>query len=230
MELNKIVEPLFQYVCMIRRLGENSVEYSFDKAKNDIVKLLEDIEHKAEQNRIVGLQYNTVKLPLVFFVDSMISESKINFASEWDTNRLSYDHGEMAGDQSFFDVLDEIFQDRVQSQKECLHIFYTCLGLGFTGIYKDDPKKVKQIMWKISDQIPELLKQNPEFIIEDSSGDSKHGRVPFFISFWKPKVFVVFIVVLLVVWVMSNVFLYVGASSKAEKLFKNIKIETLNKI
>ena len=32
MRLNDITEPLFQYVCMLRRLGKNSVEYSYDKA------------------------------------------------------------------------------------------------------------------------------------------------------------------------------------------------------
>ena len=229
MKLIDVAEPLFQYVTMLKRLGENSVEYSYAKARSDINEILTDIEHKASQDRLLGLQYNLIKMPLIFFVDSMISESKISFASQWDEDRMAYSYSEMTGDHKFFVILDEIFDDRVNSQKDCLFIFYTCIGLGFKGIYKSNPKKLQNILWKIADYIPEVLNQNAEFLIEnDEMHDQDISKVPFFMSFWRPKRFIIVVVVLLMVWILSNFFLYIGATHKAEEAFKNVKIEKLD--
>ncbi len=228
MMLTDITEPLFQYVSMIRRLGENSAEYSYEKARRDISRILSDIEHKVSQDRILSLQYHMIKLPLVFFTDSMISESKISFADQWDSDRMAYEYSEMTGDHKFFKILDEIFEDRVQTQKECLYIFYTCIGLGFKGIYKNNPKKLQQIMWKLADNIPEALTQSPEFIIENDCHENREaGKIPFFITFWRPKTFIIVVVLLLFVWIISNMFLYIRASEKANMAFKNVQIEQL---
>ncbi|HJO94738.1 MAG TPA: DotU family type IV/VI secretion system protein, partial [Victivallales bacterium] len=191
-------------------------------------RILSDIEHKVSQDRILSLQYHMIKLPLVFFTDSMISESKISFADQWDSERMAYEYAEMTGDHKFFKILDEIFEDRVQTQKECLYIFYTCIGLGFKGIYKNNPKKLQQIMWKLADNIPEALTQNPEFIIENDCHESREaGKIPFFITFWRPKTFIIVVVLLLFVWIISNMFLYIRATEKANTAFKNVQIEQL---
>lgn len=231
MRLIDLAEPLFQYICMIRRLGENSVEYSYDKARSDINKIFNEIEYKASQDRMLGLQYSKMKLPLIFFTDSMIAESKISFAAEWDDNRLAYEHSEMTGDHKFFEILEEIFEDRLNSQEECLYVFYVCIGLGFKGIYKPKTKQkqLQQIMWKICDHLPDVLKKEPDFLLEQDIDINRSAlKIPFFISFWKPRTFIIIVAVLLGVWIFSNIFLYLGASYKANAAFKDVKVEKLN--
>ena len=175
------------------------------------------------------MQYGMVKMPLIFFVDSMIAESGISFAAQWDDKRIAYEYSEMTGDHKFFEILDEIFADRLHTQEDCLRVFYTCIGLGFKGIYKNKPKKLQQVMWKICDHIPDVLSKEEDFVVENDLEWYKEKRkLPFFISFWRPRNFIVVISVLLLIWIFSNMFLYLGASRKAEKAFNNIPVEKVD--
>ena len=94
-----------------------------------------------------------VELPLIFFVDSMISESSLPFAAQWNQNRLAYDRNELAGDEKFFDLLEETLKDQNDEASERLAVFYTCLGLGFTGIYFRQPEYLRKTM--LTDRTPD---------------------------------------------------------------------------
>ena len=66
-------------------------------------------------------------MPLIFFVDSLISESTLPFAAEWNRKRLAYERNELAGDEKFFDFLDETLAEKGPDADErlvrVLHIF-----------------------------------------------------------------------------------------------------------
>src|SRR6185369_5068861 len=67
-------------------------------ARAEIKALLEDMMAKAATDLRLSQQARKIELPLIFFVDSMISESSLSFASHWNQNRLAYERQELAGD------------------------------------------------------------------------------------------------------------------------------------
>ena len=101
-----------------------------------------------------------MELPLIFFVDSMISESGLPFAAEWNQNRLAYDRQELAGDEKFFDLLDETSKESSEDAAERLAIFYICIGLGFTGIYFKQPEFLRKTMLSIAPRIRHLVEND----------------------------------------------------------------------
>src|SRR3954469_7592382 len=80
-------------------------------ARSEIKAIFEDMAAKAAAEVPLSQQYRKVELPLMFFVDSMISESKLSFASEWNQNRLAFERQELTGDDKFFDLLEEAQKD-----------------------------------------------------------------------------------------------------------------------
>src|SRR5947207_13817219 len=64
-------------------------------ARSEIKALFEDMAAKAASEVRLSQQYRKIELPLLFFVDSMISESKLSFASEWNQNRLAFERQEL---------------------------------------------------------------------------------------------------------------------------------------
>jgi type VI protein secretion system component VasF len=99
-------------------------------------------------------------LPLIFFVDSMISESSLSFAAEWNQNRLAYDRQELAGDEKFFDLLDETLKENNEDAAERLAVFYVCIGLGFTGIYFKQPEFLRKTMLGIAPRVRHLVEND----------------------------------------------------------------------
>jgi type VI protein secretion system component VasF len=85
----------------------------------------------------------------------MIKESKLAFAYDW--YELGRERNELAGDEKFFDLLDENLVDSSDAATERLVIFYTCIGLGFTGVYAGQPESIQRLMSKISARISGMM-------------------------------------------------------------------------
>ena len=133
MTLLELCEPLFQYVCRLNRLARSSNTLEMDQVRNEIKKIFEAMNTEALNNAALTSQFEKIELPLLFFVDFMIKESKLTFAYDW--YELGRERNELAGDEKFFDLLDENLADTSDAATERLVIFYTCIGLGFTGVY-----------------------------------------------------------------------------------------------
>lgn len=155
MTLLELCEPLFQYMCRINRLARSGSALEMDQVRNDIKKIFEAM--KAESLNIAALtsQYEKIELPMLFFVDFTIKESKLMFAYDW--YELGRERNELAGDEKFFDLLDENLEDTSDAATERLVIFYTCIGLGFTGVYTGQPESIKRLMSKISARISGMI-------------------------------------------------------------------------
>src|SRR6266702_233460 len=126
-------------------------------ARSEIKALLEDMMSKAATDLRLSQQARKIELALIFFVDSMISESTLPFAADWNQNRLAYDRQELAGDEKFFDLLDETLKESGEDAAERLAVFYTCIGLGFTGIYFKQPEFLRKTMLSIAPRIRHLI-------------------------------------------------------------------------
>ncbi len=134
-----------------------SASLDYTVARSEIKALFEDMISKGTKDIRLSQQVQKVELPLLFFVDSMISESTLPFAAQWNQNRLAYDRQELAGDEKFFDLLDETLKESGEDAAERLAVFYTCIGLGFTGIYFKQPEFLRKTMLSIAPRIRHLI-------------------------------------------------------------------------
>jgi type VI secretion system protein ImpK len=189
MTLLELTEPIFQYICRLNRIGRRGTaartgETSFITkmaaaatpsaaaaaargaalddvvARSEIKALLEDMMSKAATDLRLSQQARKIELPLIFFIDSMISESTLSFAAQWNQHRLAYERQELAGDEKFFDLLDETLKESGEDAAERLAVFYICIGLGFSGIYFKQPEFLRKTMLSIAPRIRHLVEND----------------------------------------------------------------------
>ncbi|MCS7009150.1 MAG: DotU family type IV/VI secretion system protein [Chthoniobacterales bacterium] len=153
-------EPLFNRICewIEKSHSPSSLSLSYDDARREILLLLDQVRNNFLEDPEIANQWTQVEMPLIFFVDSIISESKLPFADEWNHQRLAYDYRELAGDEKFFDILERNLHEPTASANERLLLLYTCLGLGFTGLYGSEPSPIRLKMAEISRRILPGLK------------------------------------------------------------------------
>ncbi len=155
MTLLELCEPLFQYVCRLNRLARSGCTLEMDQVRSEIKRIFEVMRAESLNNAGLTAQYEKIELPLLFFVDFVIKESKLTFAYDW--YELGRERNELAGDEKFFDLLDENLVDSSDAATERLVIFYTCIGLGFTGVYTGQPESIQRLMSKISARISGMM-------------------------------------------------------------------------
>ena len=156
LNLVDLCEPLFQYVCMLNRIARNPGGEGVELAplQKLIKEIFEDMAQNPEATSELKSQFEKVRLPLIFFVDSMLAESKLGVAPQWNKNRLAYEFNELAGDEKFFDILDETLAQKSVEADERLVIFYTCLGLGFQGWYAGQAEYLRKKMLDLGKRMP----------------------------------------------------------------------------
>lgn len=155
MTLLELCEPLFQYVCRLRRSARMGRSMGMDEVRNDIAGIFSEMKAEALSSPELVTQYEKVELPLVFFADFMIKESNLPFAADW--VELGRERNELAGDEKFFDLLDAELADPSDAASQRLVIFYTCLGLGFTGVYTGQLESIQRMISRISGRISGLM-------------------------------------------------------------------------
>jgi len=156
-----LCEPAFEYICKLNRIARNGGQLDAHTVRSEILEILENLDRRVEKDSRLAPLYDRVKVPLVIFIDESIVKSGINFAEEWEDQRLAYDHGFLSGGEEFFDMMEEIEADPSDDASECLAIFYTCIGLGFTGYYEDQTDFLKQRMDKIQGRIKRYIESDP---------------------------------------------------------------------
>jgi type VI protein secretion system component VasF len=156
--LPALCQPLFQYVCRLNRSARQQRAASPVQVRADIKGLLADARSKAASGGSVpggpalSEQWKRVEPVLLFFVDFMIRSSTLPYAMKWDDLAREF-NGEMAGDEKFFDLLEVALADRSEAGADRVQVFYTCLGLGFTGFYTGQPEYLRRKMLDCSTHI-----------------------------------------------------------------------------
>lgn len=220
MTLLELCEPLFQYVCRLNRSARMGRALEMDQVRNDIKKMFGDMKTNASTTAELTSQYEKIELPLVFFVDFMIKESELNFASEW--FELGRERRELAGDEKFFDLLDEDLADPSDAATQRLVIFYTCIGLGFTGVYTGQPESIQRLMSKISARISGMMDADEKSYVCPEAYENVDSR-----DFVEPpgaKLVGIGIVLigLIIVWSIAYFFLFRSASKGVAKSLTTI--------
>jgi type VI protein secretion system component VasF len=147
MTLLELCEPLFQYICRLNRSARKGGNYELGQVQSEIKGILGEAKAKSVGENLSD-QYEKIELPLMFFCDFMIKESALPWAREW--KELAFERHEMAGDEKFFDVLEETLKDKSPAANDRLTVMYTCIGLGFTGWYTSQPEYLRRKMKEIA--------------------------------------------------------------------------------
>jgi len=155
MTLLELTEPLLQYICRLNRSARKGGSYEPARVRSEIDALFEEMRAKASADANLTSQYDKVEMPLIFFVDFMVKESSLPFARQW--KELAYERNELAGDEKFFDLLDETLADPSQAATGRLAVYYVCMGLGFTGWYTGQPEYLRKKMLEISARIRQMM-------------------------------------------------------------------------
>jgi type VI secretion system protein ImpK len=159
--LLQLCEPLFHYVCFLNRSARKGGGV-FDQSyvKGELRQTFADMKARSAADPHLASQYEKVELPLLFFVDAMVKYSKLPFALDWED--LAYERNELAGESKFFELLDRTLAERSDAANERLAVFYTCLGLGFTGEYAGHAVDLRKKMLEISSRIRGLVDFNTQ--------------------------------------------------------------------
>jgi len=165
MNLIELCEPLFNYVCRLNRLARSGQPADFDIVRTDIKELLAKATAASHESPALTDQYKKVELSLIFFIDSVIAESSLPFTANWNQRRLAYERNELSGDEKFFDILDENLTQQGPESDERLAVFYTCIGLGFTGWYQAQPEYLRKKMRQIAQRITDFVEPDEQSYI-----------------------------------------------------------------
>ena len=160
MTLLELCEPLFLYVCLLNRAGRKGGNLDFHPVRGKVKEIFGDMRNRAISDARLNLQYKEMEEPLTFFVDSMIAESKLPFAKQWDFDRIASGSQQLAGDEKFFDLLDDTMKQPGDDATERLSVYYACIGLGFTGFYGGQPEYLRRKMLEIAPRIRHLIESD----------------------------------------------------------------------
>ena len=220
MTLLELCEPYFQLICRLNRSARKGVRLDAATVRGDIVGALADLRQRASTTPGLSEQFDKVELVLIFFADSMIKEGRLGFAQQW--HDLARDRNETNGEEAFFDALDETLADTSEKASERLAIFYTCIGLGFTGFYAGQPEYLRKKMAEISARVRAMIDKDdsskicPEAYEHTSTADliEPPGRSLVGIG--------VVLVGLVIALVALNVFMYRAASAELTDAMQRI--------
>lgn len=222
--LHELCDPLFQEICRLNRIGRKAPAGEYGIALSEIKGIFAKMADTARKDVRLNQNYEKVELPLIFFVDSMISESKLPYASEWNKKRLAFERNELAGDEKFFDMLDEALADTKDGAVERLVIYYICLGLGFTGWYQGQDeylrKKQKEILPRIR---PYLDTDESGLISPDAYKHTSTVNLPLPMGSTLIPMLIC-LVTLIVVVIAANIVLFKTASSDLTKSIDEIRL------
>lgn len=62
---------------------------------------------------------------------------------------MAKERNELAGDERFYDFLDQDLKDTSEEAVERLAVYYVCAGLGFMGMYQGQPDQIRRYMEQI---------------------------------------------------------------------------------
>lgn len=161
MTLIEIAEPLFQYICKLNRLGKASGQISQRLVRDEVKGILADARAKAEKNGL-ATAFDKIELPLIFFADFMIRESKLAraWAGEGGYKNIAEERRELGGDQRFWDMLEETLLESGDQATHRLAVYYAMIGLGFTGLYQGEPDYLRRKMREIAARVRGLVEQD----------------------------------------------------------------------
>ena len=223
MTLLELCEPLFVKICELNRMARLGQSQDHLEVRSEIKGLLEEIQQTAAPDGRLAAQAKKLELPLTFFVDSMIASSQLRFAADWHENRLAKERcNELAGDDRFFDFLQETLDDPSEEASERLAVFYACLGLGFVGSLAGQTAELKGYMSQMANRLSHLMDRDTKARLCPDAYNSVDTR-NLIEPASNPLVFVLILFIFLCVSTMvAYVGMYVSATKQLDRAVNDI--------
>jgi type IV/VI secretion system ImpK/VasF family protein len=177
MKLLDLYEDVFQYVCRLNRAAKTPAHPDFARVRSEIKDLLERPVRSTASDVRLSNQVKRLELPVLFFIDNLICTSRLKFAPQWAEKRLASERNELAGDERFFDLLEQDLTDTSEEAAERLAVYYVCLGLGFTGMYVTQPEKIRSYMDQIFPRVRQWIDSDPRTKINEEAYRYTDSRV-----------------------------------------------------
>jgi type IV/VI secretion system ImpK/VasF family protein len=170
MKLLELYEDLFQYMCRLNRAARTEAQPEYARVRGEMDTLLKDVLRNATSDVRLLNQAKKLELPVIYFVDNLICTSRLKFAQQWAERRLAREmHNELAGDERFFDFLEQDLADTTDEAAERLAVFYVCLGLGFTGMYQGRPDQIRKYIEQIFPRVRQWIDSDPRTKISEEA-------------------------------------------------------------
>ena len=158
MKLLKLCQPLFLQVCQYNRLGRLGVGLQLEDVRNRVKTTINKISDAASADPQLKQQFELLRSPVVFCVDSLFASNHMPFAKEWNDRRLAPELlNDLSGDEKFFDLLDRTLADHSEAASERLAVFFVCLGLGFKGDKYNNPQFIKEHINLVSPRVKQWM-------------------------------------------------------------------------
>jgi len=170
MKLLELYEDLFQYMCRLNRAAKTEAHPEYARVRGEVENLLKDVTRNASADVRLLNQTKKLELPIIFFLDNLICTSRLKFGPQWVDRRLAKElHNELAGDERFFDFLEQDLADTSEEAAERLAVFYVCLGLGFTGMYQGRPDQIRKYVEQIFPRVRQWIDSDPRTKISEEA-------------------------------------------------------------
>jgi type VI protein secretion system component VasF len=170
MKLLETYEDFFQYLCCLLRAAKTQAHPDFTRVRSEVKELLEKAARNAAGDARLAAQVSKTEVPLIFFADNVISNSRLHFAAQWAQRPLALDRNEPRGDERFFvGFLEEDLVNPDEEASERLAIYYVCLALGFQGIHQSHPEKILWYMEQIFPRIRQWMDNDPRTKVSEDA-------------------------------------------------------------
>lgn len=162
-ELEKICSPILVCICNYWQYIHTGNHPAKEKFQGDIEFLLADARAKAAKIPALSREYQKVEHSLVFFIDYMVKEGDFPFSRDWEVMARRYN--ELSGDEKFFDLMEEALNEE---SPDAASLYYLMLGLGFEGVYRNNPEYLEEALKRCGEKIPGALDIHSEALVNIS--------------------------------------------------------------
>lgn len=136
MTLTAHCEPIFQFVCRLKRIAHNEKAFfttlSMATLRKDVDRHFRKFEYAIINDDDFDGDPDHIKALLLGFTDCMIGLSQLSISQQWaDTYTLPTNARSHHAEVKFFTALERWLQDTSIDANEHLLFLHTCLGLGF---------------------------------------------------------------------------------------------------
>jgi hypothetical protein len=148
---------MFTMICTWAAQASASEQIDATSARTSVTSLLDNLRSDSRRSPQLGRQFLMIELPLLFFVDFVMKE-RLAIVGDW--NELAFERNELAGDEKFFDLLEQTLGDPSELATERVQLYYDCMALGFSGAYRPDAPELDRLFRRCALRLglaPELV-------------------------------------------------------------------------
>lgn len=157
-------DPIFQFVCRLKRIAHNEKAFhttlSLTTVRKDVDRLFRKFEYAIINDDNFDGDPDLIKDLLLAFTDTMISQAHLSISPEWQqTYILPEDARSHRAEADFFLTLEHWLQDTSTDANQHLLLFHTCLGLGFT----EEAARTTHhhLLCQLDERIDRIIDHNP---------------------------------------------------------------------